>query len=959
MSLRTWINGHPKVVLCVASLSFLALLGSYFIVWRLPGLMAKREQKERRHAAAEQHAKLDNPVVKGKLVFEGSMMRVKEPSGYIQPLPQHTTTLKCGDSLDVMWSEDSVLFMKTKGIFERTLVAKGVHFSDLEWDGQYIWVAVPEEGIWIVDTAGQVVSKISPEAGLPPAEKGLLLHLMERGKVFATGSFGPHARGWCAVVEFKEGKALVNVFHEATRVPAETDDSEDIRTDPSVVFTPYWIRENEPEGHRMLYIARCEQKYSNQHVLRYPLEINLDSLSVRVSSTPMNSISVPQPKLVYEGKIYVPGRIWYRIDPNTGERETLVTQGTLPDPYASLQDFWVSAHYGLAGWWKARGLYQIRITDEERVIVDRSPPPHPPEVTTKVPEKEYFHTFAFEDANGPIADPNKLRLVHLEIHREGKPPLEYKHADYEQRKLLPTGMYKPWQEVVDRRTAKSTKSYAFTPIEVTEKSPEHLVFKIPPPVPTHLIMHGRVVDAVTSKPLSGAFVMAGSDRNLVGITADEWLILHKLPMHLSHNHPALDPVRRKDVFPIEAITRTGPEGRFELRVQRKPLPHQIVAFEQDYLRAVLDRSDFTQAENGRIDVGLMPLFPAAKVRVHTSIDKHGNDKLETGTVTMHLVVAREGYEDSRAASVFFNMYRVNKGVRIPSDRADMDSNDVYHVPAGFSLRLCFQMPYDPAWALPNIPQVVDLKQGEILDLGKFVFEPLEKVSTKVVNSNGLPIPDVYIKNLNQQAGYYGVSSRTSHDGIAQVYLQPDSRQEILIDFSSVFADLTHTLLLDVSSKEKMAKGFTIVLSKTGGIGFLQTLEPTEAQLASLQQSGGQPGDTAAPTAPKLDKTVFAAGLDANNSPVNDLKQISINHGRLYIYTYWQLPLEYHEAVIKLFDDSGKLLKEFRQGRVPYNSAWRFWAWYDIDTAKDKPGKWKAEVYLDGKKYAEEYLTVLP
>lgn len=152
MDVRDWIDRHPKTIMCVTGLSLLTLAATYFVMSPLPRMRRERERKAHQRAAAERRAKINNPVVKGNLIFRGTMIRVKEPSGYLQPLPQRTATVKCGDSLDVMWSRDAVLFMKTKGIFERTLVADGVHFSDLEWDGQHIWVAVPQEGIWIVDT---------------------------------------------------------------------------------------------------------------------------------------------------------------------------------------------------------------------------------------------------------------------------------------------------------------------------------------------------------------------------------------------------------------------------------------------------------------------------------------------------------------------------------------------------------------------------------------------------------------------------------------------------------------------------------------------------------------------------------------------------------------------------------------------------------------------------------------
>jgi hypothetical protein len=958
MSIRKWINNHPKTIICVTILSLLALTTTFMVV--LPRMKARR----RFVTDPRSWPKRSSPVVKGKLIFERVPIEVKELSGYRHPLEGRGETIKCGDSLDLMWFRSGVLSMKKKGLFEQMLAAKDGHFSDLEWDGQNIWIGIPKQGIWLLDTSGKIVAKIDSKSGLPPSEKALYLHQIEPGRFLAVGSFGPYGRGWCATVEFKNGQASVNVFHEATRVLGGAK-AEEIRSDPFFVFTPYWIRERRINNRRILYIARCEERYGRKHQLRFPLEVDLDDLSVRVSPREMLSIGRDRPRLEYKGKVYLPGRTWQCIDPNTGKREDLVTQGRLPEPYNSLGDFWVSAHYGLVGWKGKSELYRITVTDEEQVIFKKEPVKQPAKQTVKQPVKplvkksEYLHTFAFEDANGTITDPNILRSVHMGRYFKETLVRQFKYPEYAQKGNFPLGSYRAWQEVQDVKTGKIIKKDIFLPLQVTEKSPEHLVFKLKPPSYDQTICCGQVVDAITGKPMAGAFVMAGLEKNLAEVTAEEWEVMHKLPVNPPVNHPVLEPLSYMSPWPIKKIVRTDSNGRFEMSFKRKDkLPYEFVAFEENYLSAAITTYDYGSPKDGRIELGRMPLYPAAKVRIYPCIEAYnnGNPRIQAYNVSVWLRVRREGMQNSREASIFFSRYGgYSRGVQTPTSQPEMNQTKTLYVPAGFSHKLEFDLPYDQGWIIPDIPQEINLKQGETLDLGKYVFLPRLKLSVKVLTSTGYPIERVRVENLSRKNSVYTNVLTTDKKGVVPLYVQLNSKQEILFDFSNIYANMRRTLLLDVGSKEDAGKGFTVVLKETGEIELLQTLEPRESELAVFQQ----PSDVNTPATSRIEWFVFTTGLNSKNAPMNNLSQISINTRRIYIYTRWQLSLEYHDIIIKFFDESGKLLYQNRNNRVPYNTTWSVWAWYDIKKDRDKPGKWKTEIYLDGKKAGEKYITVLP
>ena len=106
------------------------------------------------------------------------------------------------------------------------------------------------------------------------------------------------------------------------------------------------------------------------------------------------------------------------------------------------------------------------------------------------------------------------------------------------------------------------------------------------------------------------------------------------------------------------------------------------------------------------------------------------------------------------------------------------------------------------------------------------------------------------------------------------------------------------------------------------------------------------------------KAVFTTGLNGYNEPVNDLREVSITADRIYLYVSWQhLPKGRHDYHIRIFDESDSLIwehtMEFR-ATESYNT----WSWYRPKKTMDLPGRWRFEVFLDGKKVLEEYLLVI-
>lgn len=105
--------------------------------------------------------------------------------------------------------------------------------------------------------------------------------------------------------------------------------------------------------------------------------------------------------------------------------------------------------------------------------------------------------------------------------------------------------------------------------------------------------------------------------------------------------------------------------------------------------------------------------------------------------------------------------------------------------------------------------------------------------------------------------------------------------------------------------------------------------------------------------------VFTTSLTPDKMPQNDLQQISLNEKRFFIFMKWFFSLEEHCYVLKITDDAGRIIYDKQYCFTPTEPVWYTWPEYNLNRYIDKPGRWKIEVYLDGKKAGEKFLTILP
>lgn len=299
-----------------------------------------------------------------------------------------TRWTSCGSRLDVVWNAGVILFMHQINLLDEVFVDPKPVFEDVRWDGRHIWIATRHEGIWIVEPSGILVARITEDDGLPPADRGLLLHVLSEGRLAAVGAFGEHHRAWCAILSRNGDKTVVNVFHRAAFVPPKDNTRwQEHERNPQTVFEPSWMHvyqpRNELEAPRLLVgrrwfpllvnlqtlevssypdnpwpktvfpgIGRCSESYYSYNgkllvagcrgVGVY--ELDADGLSVKLVRKP-DTADLHSVIFSYGGWVYYAGYRWSRFDPKTLEEQKL-TDSDLPVGYTRLLAA-PSSHYGI------------------------------------------------------------------------------------------------------------------------------------------------------------------------------------------------------------------------------------------------------------------------------------------------------------------------------------------------------------------------------------------------------------------------------------------------------------------------------------------------------------------------------------------------------------------------------------------------------------------------------------
>jgi len=172
-------------------------------------------------------------------------------------------------------------------------------------------------------------------------------------------------------------------------------------------------------------------------------------------------------------------------------------------------------------------------------------------VLTAMEAGEYFHNFAFEDANGPLTDPAELQKITITLFRDNREWMSLKYDQWSQGANLLTG-------TLLASTTRWGSHFTFEPMELTPDSPENLVFRARSPI----IYRGRVVNGETDEPMPGVLVLVDHkylSKDPSALKPDEWNLLRAQAAEASKRPPDRAFYER-----LDRLTLTDATGSYEI-----------------------------------------------------------------------------------------------------------------------------------------------------------------------------------------------------------------------------------------------------------------------------------------------------------------------------------------------------------------------------------------------------------
>lgn len=370
-----------------------------------------------------------------------------------------------------------------------------------------------------------------------------------------------------------------------------------------------------------------------------------------------------------------------------------------------------------------------------------------------------FRTLVFIGEDGPIIEPDELKLIGVTIHRLNKPKIELKYKDWKDGGLFPNGTYEA--TMWDFPSASSIK---FETLHVTDNSTDKLVFEMP-----LVTYYGQIVNGITDGPMDGAFVIAmrsTSKGNLSMITSEQWNQLHTLGNNPSPNDPALEPLRK--IYGFNKIVRTDEDGRFEIVCPIGENPYGFVCFEENYIGIMHRKYNLKIDEDRYAQVPVKKLYPAAKVYVEPYV-KQGR-----ASIMPKWIIKKD--DNPQWVSTLLALDDRRESLFIYDKWLKQNSRQSFYVPAGVNLQVELCTPYESQWCPFTFPETINLAHGETLDLGKCTFETALKIFVKVVNSSGIPVEGVPVRKSGS------VAHNTDENGIVEFNIPPYSKGDFVVTY---------------------------------------------------------------------------------------------------------------------------------------------------------------------------------
>jgi hypothetical protein len=182
----------------------------------------------------------------------------------------------------------------------------------------------------------------------------------------------------------------------------------------------------------------------------------------------------------------------------------------------------------------------------------------------------------------------------------------------------------------------------------------------------------------------------------------------------------------------------------------------------------------------RVTTGDVPLFPAARLRVHAAFDVEPGRNL--GVWPRWQVLKDDQPDWFPKFSAATNSLEQREFGQV--NWLKLNEAQPILVPAGVRFRMDFACPYDDKWVPRNSREVFRLREDAEADFGELKFDPALEVKVQVVGPGDKPVEGMPVRRFVQQGGSehdraWSVPHNSDAGGMASFYVLTTEQMETL------------------------------------------------------------------------------------------------------------------------------------------------------------------------------------
>jgi hypothetical protein len=109
---------------------------------------------------------------------------------------------------------------------------------------------------------------------------------------------------------------------------------------------------------------------------------------------------------------------------------------------------------------------------------------------------------------------------------------------------------------------------------------------------------------------------------------------------------------------------------------------------------------------------------------------------------------------------------------------------------------------------------------------------------------------------------------------------------------------------------------------------------------------------------KIIKITVTPSLSDTHLPVSDLRRVSRNEKRVFVFVRMQVPPRHvYRFKGQIYDESGNVVIDETSQSFPDVAVWNTWFYHSFDKVRDTPGKWRFVLLVNDRQLAEQQFEV--